>query len=60
MQKAIFIRYVLHVVGDIHQPLHNTAMFNATYPPPSGDLGGNKQYIYDLEERNMLLHAFWD
>ncbi|KRX05349.1 Phospholipase C/P1 nuclease domain [Pseudocohnilembus persalinus] len=60
MQKAIFIRFVLHVVGDLHQPLHNVNMFNATYPSPDGDLGGNMQYIYDLKDRKMLLHSFWD
>lgn len=31
-------RYLLHLVGDIHQPLHSTMMFNATYK--TGDLGG--------------------
>ena len=32
-------RYLLHVVGDIHQPLHSTNYFNGTFK--TGDLGGN-------------------
>ena len=33
----------MHVVGDCHQPLHNTKFFNATYP--KGDLGGKSLLI---------------
>lgn len=37
-ERAFMARYLLHVVGDIHQPLHSTMMFNNTYK--NGDLGG--------------------
>jgi hypothetical protein len=37
-ERAFMARYLLHLVGDIHQPLHSTAMFNSTYK--KGDLGG--------------------
>ena len=37
-ERAWMARYLLHLVGDIHQPLHSTMMFNATYK--TGDLGG--------------------
>lgn len=37
-ERAFMARYLLHLVGDIHQPLHSTMMFNATYK--TGDLGG--------------------
>jgi hypothetical protein len=30
---------VVHLVGDIHQPLHSVALYNLTYP--KGDIGGN-------------------
>lgn len=39
----MFIRYALHVVGDIHQPLHTTTLYNTTFP--TGDLGGNLEEI---------------
>lgn len=37
-ERAFMARYLSHVVGDIHQPLHSTNMFNKTLP--KGDLGG--------------------
>lgn len=33
------MRMLLHLVGDIHQPLHNSNFYNASYV--SGDMGGN-------------------
>ena len=38
-ERALFIRYLIHVVGDIHQPLHSVSFYNSTYK--SGDRGGN-------------------
>lgn len=37
-ERAFMARYLLHLVGDIHQPLHCTNMFNSTLK--NGDLGG--------------------
>jgi hypothetical protein len=34
------MRYLIHVIGDIHQPLHATAMFNDGMFK-NGDQGGN-------------------
>ena len=51
-------RYLLHVVGDIHQPLHDTMMFNATYK--TGDLGGNLIKIVTPDGADMNLHAYFD
>jgi len=44
MTKAVFMRMIIHVLGDLHQPLHSSELFNLTYP--TGDLGGNLEYIY--------------
>jgi tRNA G37 N-methylase Trm5 len=38
-ERALFARYVVHIVGDMHQPLHSVALYNETYP--KGDIGGN-------------------
>lgn len=43
--KAVMMRYALHVVGDIHQPLHSTSLYNATFPEGSGDKGGSSLNI---------------
>lgn len=40
-ERAIMARFLLHIVGDIHQPLHSVQMFNSTKALINGDQGGN-------------------
>jgi hypothetical protein len=50
---------VLHVVGDIHQPLHTAELFSAAYP--NGDSGGSLEYLQDpLGPDPIVLHWVWD
>ncbi len=44
------LRYLIHFVGDIHQPLHATS---------DADLGGNCEQIKPIEQAKNL-HALWD
>jgi len=37
--KSAALRFVLHFVGDIHQPLHTASLFSPRFP--NGDGGGN-------------------
>jgi hypothetical protein len=59
-EQAVALCWLLHVLGDIHQPLHATAAFSlgALEPAahPHGDAGGNAIRLAD--PRN--LHALWD
>lgn len=57
-ERALFSRYLLHVVGDIHQPLHAIALFNETYK--SGDRGGNSLNVIRTNGEETNLHSFWD
>ena len=58
-ERAFLARYVLHLVGDIHQPLHSIQMFNSTKALLNGDQGGNLINItVDGEVYN--LHSFLD
>ena len=43
VEKAIMIRFLLHLVGDIHQPLHNIDQVSEKFP--DGDQGGNLIYV---------------
>lgn len=43
-ERALYARYLLHLAGDVHQPLHSVALFNRTFP--YGDMGGNKLTVY--------------
>lgn len=56
LARAIALAWVLHLVGDVHQPLHSSARVTAV--DPDGDRGGNDFLLDDVEAPN--LHAFWD
>ena len=53
--RGVLLAWLFHLVGDIHQPLHSTALFSQNLFP-EGDKGGNG---VDTEQRGNL-HALWD
>ena len=53
--KSYDLSWLLHLVGDVHQPLHCTARITAT--DHDGDDGGNG---VKLNEVPGNLHSFWD
>jgi S1/P1 Nuclease len=55
--KAYDLVWLLHLVGDVHQPLHATSRF--THANPQGDNGGNKEKVCNPSCGGKL-HAFWD
>ena len=58
-ERALFARYVVHLAGDIHQPLHSVALYNLTYP--KGDIGGNLLKVTLKNGTvNSNFHAYWD
>lgn len=57
-EKAIALCWILHLVGDLHQPLHTVALFSSAYFP-HGDRGGNSIVIADDPEPTNL-HSVWD
>lgn len=56
--KAIALCWILHLAGDLHQPLHNVALFSKAYFP-KGDRGGNSIDVA-WEGGIWNLHAVWD
>ena len=56
-KKSYDLVWLLHLVGDIHQPLHATARFTSALP--QGDDGGNKVKLHCTDCPSNL-HAFWD
>ena len=50
--------WLLHLVGDAHQPLHATARFSQDLL--DGDMGGNKETVQPATGEVLLLHAYWD
>lgn len=60
-ERAFMARYLLHLVGDVHQPLHSVNMFNSKHK--TGDLGGNLVKIIttaSTNNTNINLHAYMD
>jgi S1/P1 Nuclease len=59
-ERAVALAWVLHLVGDLHQPLHTTARVTAL--EPRGDRGGNDFPLApepgDPQPQN--LHRLWD
>ena len=59
--KAIALAWILHLTGDIHQPLHTSA--RVTEFEPKGDQGGNLFLLSPKDakgENRLNLHWFWD
>ena len=53
--RALHVSWLIHLVGDLHQPIHTTALFSRRLFP-DGDQGGNK---IPTEQRKNL-HSLWD
>jgi hypothetical protein len=56
-EKAVYLTWLCHLVGDIHQPLHCVALYSSKYP--DGDRGGNAIRIR-ISSSPTNLHSFWD
>lgn len=56
-EKGFQLRVLMHVVGDIHQPLHTISLYSRQFP--HGDQGGN---LFLLGKNHVAprLHAYWD
>jgi hypothetical protein len=60
-EKAVAIAWLEHLIGDIHQPLHNSA--KVTDSNPKGDQGGNLFLLTPKgtpRDKQDNLHSFWD
>jgi hypothetical protein len=58
-ERATTLAWVLHLVGDIHQPLHTSARVTSRPREREGDQGGN---LFKLGPSNdsLSLHSYWD
>lgn len=52
--RAVELAWVVHLMGDIHQPLHNASRISKDQP--TGDGGGNGMAL----TKSLDLHTFWD
>lgn len=58
--RSYGLGWLVHVIGDLHQPLHGISRASAAHP--NGDAGGNAEWVQigpaSLDTSN--LHAVWD
>lgn len=55
-EKAFSLKFVIHLIGDMHQPMHSISRVSSKYK--WGDMGGNFFKINHPEYKN--LHSLWD
>jgi hypothetical protein len=56
-EQAVYLSWLIHLIGDEHMPLHCCSLFTSAYP--TGDRGGNSFYVKPAT-RGIALHSFWD
>ncbi len=56
-EQAQALRWVIHFVGDIHQPLHCATKVDRAHP--EGDQGGNL-FTIKIGDKIVKLHSYWD
>lgn len=57
LDKGVSLRIMLHVVGDLHQPLHSATLVSSRHP--DGDQGGNL-LLLGKNPVAKNLHGYWD
>jgi hypothetical protein len=54
-EKSQSLAYLIHLVGDAHDPVHCVNRFTSRHP--TGDFGGN---LFFIKAERRSLHAYWD
>ena len=58
-ERASALSWLLHLVGDIHQPLHVSEYYSKQFP--AGNAAGTQAYVMDpINKKPMPLHLLWD
>ena len=58
-ERALALCWVMHVMGDIHQPLHVSDYFSKDFPTGNG--AGSMSYVMDpVTKTPITLHILWD
>ena len=64
LMDSLMLRYILHVTGDVHQPLHTISMYSDLIENgkiKNGDLGGNLIEVkFPGSNKKINFHSLWD
>ena len=58
--KANWLSWLIHITGDISQPLHCCTLVNDDFHAPEGDRGGNLFFVRAGSGKGIPLHKMWD
>jgi hypothetical protein len=58
--RSYDLSWTLHLVGDLHQPLHAIDRYTAQISGSGGDRGGNAEMVILASGETLALHAYWD
>src|SRR5207237_1433691 len=57
--RSYSLSWMIHLVGDLHQPLHAIARYSAALPDKGGDRGGNEVQVVAANGEKLPLHFYW-
>ncbi len=58
-ERALALGWMMHILGDIHQPLHVSDLVSKDFP--TGNAAGTLAYVWDpMRDSAMPLHILWD
>lgn len=58
-ERVTTLAWILHLVGDLHQPMHTASRVTTEPGEEKGDQGGNL-FKLNPNDRATNLHSFWD
>ena len=59
LERAAYLSWIVHLVGDVMQPLHGATRIDADHPKPEGDHNGGMFFV-NVGGTAMQLHWYWD
>lgn len=58
-ERALALCWVMHITGDIHQPMHVSDLFSKEFP--TGNAAATMSYVHDpVTDKPIPLHVLWD
>jgi hypothetical protein len=59
-ERAVALAWVMHLIGDLHEPCHCASLVSKRFPAPDGDHVAVKLKIVTSSGHTTGLHQYWD
>jgi hypothetical protein len=57
--RAVALCWVIHLIGDLHEPCHAASLFSNRFKPPEGDKVATRFSVI-IDGKTTGMHQFWD